>query len=147
MRRAAGDRAEQVEVTAGSGGEFLGGAAAITLGILALTGVIPHVILPVTAIVVGGTILLSAPAQPAVARLAPDRDRKMSRLTYDVVEGASGTMVLAGLGAVVLGILALVGVGPAYTLVEVALLAVGIALLAGGSALTARFARTLHQTM
>jgi hypothetical protein len=69
----------------------------------------------------------------------------MSRITRDAVEGASGGMVLAGLGAIVLGILALVGVGPVYTLVQVALLAVGIALLISGGALTARFARRLQQ--
>ena len=42
-------------------------------------------------------------------------------------------------------ILALVGVGPVYTLVQVALLTVGIALLLGGSALTAQFGRRLQQ--
>ena len=145
MRRVSGDRSEQIEVGGGAGSEFFGGAAAIVLGILALAGTIPLVLLPVAAIIVGGTILLGAPAQPEIARLAPDRDRRMSRITRDAVEGASGGMVLAGLGAIVLGILALVGVGPVYTLVQVALLAVGIALLIGGGALTARFARRLQQ--
>ncbi len=145
MRRAASDRAEQVEIGGGAGSEFLGGAGAIVLGILALAGVMPLVLLPVSMIVIGGTILLSAPAQPEIARLAPDRDRRMSRITREAVEGTSGAMVLAGLGAIVLGILALVGVGPVYTLVQVSLLAVGIAVLLGGSALTARFARQLQQ--
>lgn len=145
MRRAAGDRAEQIEIGGGAGSEFLGGAGAIVLGILALAGVMPGALLPVAMIVVGGTILLSAPAQPEIARLASDRDRAMSRITHEAVEGTSGAMVLAGLGAIVLGILALVGIGPVYTLVLVALLAVGGALLLGGSALTARFARQLHQ--
>lgn len=145
MRRASGDRSEQSEIGSGAGSEFLGGAAAIVLGILALAGTTPLVLLPVAAIVVGGTILLGAPAQPAIARLAPDRDRRMSRMTRDATEGASGGMVLAGLGAIVLGILALVGVGPVYTLVQVALLAVGVALLLGGSALTARFGQRLQQ--
>ena len=145
MRRAAGDRAEQTEIGGAGGGEFLGGAGAIVLGILALAGVMPAVLLSVAMIVVGGTILLGAPAQPEIARLAPDRDRRMSRITHEAVEGTSGGMVLAGLGAIVLGILALVGVGPAYTLVQVALLAVGVALLLGGSALTARFGRRLQQ--
>jgi hypothetical protein len=145
MRRAAQDRAEQIEIGGGAGSEFLGGASAIVLGILGLAGVMPHVLLPVAMIVVGGTILLGAPAQPEIARLAPDRDRRMSRITHEAVEGTSGGMVLAGLGAIVLGILALVGVGPVYTLVQVSLLAVGVALLLGGSALTARFGRRLQQ--
>ncbi|HEX8115363.1 MAG TPA: hypothetical protein VF516_46875, partial [Kofleriaceae bacterium] len=145
MRRAAGDRAEQVEIGGAAGSELLGGAGAIVLGILALAGVMPLVLLPVATIVIGGTILLGAPAQPEIARLAPDRDRRMSRITYEAVEGASGGMALAGLGAIVLGILALLRVGPVYTLVQVAMLVVGIALLVGGSALTARFARRLQQ--
>jgi hypothetical protein len=145
MRRVAGDRSEQVEIGGGVGSEMLGGAGAIVLGILALAGAMPLVLLPVAAIVVGGTIVLGAPAQPGLARLAPDRDRRMSRITYEAVEGASGGMALAGLGAIVLGILALLRVGPVYTLVQVALLAVGIAVLIGGSALAARFARRLQQ--
>jgi len=145
MRRAGGDHSEQAEIGGGVGSEMLGGAGAIVLGILALTGAMPLVLLPVAAIVVGGTIVLGAPAQPGIARLAPDRDQRTSRITYEAVEGASGGMALAGLGAIVLGILALLRIGPVYTLVQVALLAVGIALLIGGSALTARFARRLHQ--
>jgi hypothetical protein len=144
MHRAAADRAEQVEVASGVGSEFLGGAAAVVLGILALAGVMPFILLPVAAIVVGGTVLLGAPAQPPIARLARDPHRPGTRLTYEAVEGASGAMVLAGLGAIVLGILALVRVGPPFTLVQVGLLAVGGALLIGGSALTTRFARQLH---
>jgi hypothetical protein len=144
MRRAAADRSEQLEITGGVGSELLGGATAIALGILALTDVIPLVLLPVAAIVVGGTILLGAPAHPPIARLAPDRDRRMAQITHDAIAGASGAMVLAGLGAIVLGILALLRIGPVYTLVQVAMLAVGGALLVGGSALTARFARRLH---
>ncbi len=145
MRRAGEDRTERMEIGGGAGGEFLGGAAAIVLGILALAGVTPAVLLPVAMIVIGGTILLGAPAQPEIARLAPDRDPRMSRITHQAVEGTSGGMVLAGLGAIVLGILALVGVGPVYAMVQVALLAVGLALLLGGSALTARFGRRLQQ--
>ncbi|HEX3474602.1 MAG TPA: hypothetical protein VHT91_06145 [Kofleriaceae bacterium] len=143
--RSAEDRAERIEIGGGAGSEFLGGAGAIVLGILALAGVMPGVLLPVAMIVVGATILLGAPAQPEIARLAPDRDRRMSRITHEAVEGASGGMVLAGLGAIVLGILALIGVGPVSTLVQVSLLAVGVALLLSGSALTARFGRRLQQ--
>jgi hypothetical protein len=150
-RRAAGDRPEPrpepIDLGGSAGGEFLGGAAAIVLGILALAGALPGVLLPVAAIVVGGTILLGAPAQPDPAPVAPDapeRDRRMSRLTADAAERSSGGVVLAGLGAIVLGILALVGVGPVYILVEVALLAVGVALLVGGGAMIARFGRRLQ---
>jgi hypothetical protein len=135
MRRAAGDRdhterVERVETAGGVGSELLGGAAAIVLGILALAGAMPLVLLPVAAIVIGGTILLGAPAPPD---------------PHHAVEGTSGGMALAGLAATVLGILALIRVGPVYTLVEVALIAAGVAVVFGSSALTARFARRLQQ--
>lgn len=147
-RRAAGDRTEPrpepIDLGGSAGGEFLGGAAAIVLGILALAGALPGVLLPVAAIVVGGTILLGAPAQPDVAPIAPERDPRRSRLTADTAERSSGGVVLAGLAAIVLGILALVGVGPVLILVEVALLAVGVALLVGGGAMIARFGRRLQ---
>jgi hypothetical protein len=46
---------------------------------------------------------------------------------------------------VVLGILALIHVGPVLTLALVAMLAIGGALLLVGGALATRFARTLQQ--
>jgi len=145
IRRAVVDRSERLEVTGGIGSEILGGMCGIVLGILALAGAAPLVLLPVAAIVSGGAILLGAPAQPELARLAPDRDRRMNRITFEAVEASTGAMVLVGLGAVVLGILALIPVGPVLTLVMAAMLAVGGALLLTGGALTARFARHLRQ--
>lgn len=146
VRRAAASRGQQIEVIGGLGSEVFGGAAGIALGILALANVIPFVLLAVAAIVLGGSILLGAPAQPDLARLAPDENRRVGRMTYEAVEGASGAMALVGIGAAVLGILALIHVGPPLTLVLVAMLAIGGALFLGGSALTARFARRLQQT-
>jgi hypothetical protein len=147
MRQIAPSTADRVEMAGGLGSELLGGACGIVLGILGLANVEPVPLLAVAAIVFGGAIVLSAPAQPELARLAPDRDPKVGRLTYEAVEGSAGAMMLAGLGSIVLGILGLVGVGPALTLVLVAMLAVSCALLLSGTALTARFARRLQQSM
>lgn len=145
IRQAGTDRSERIEVGGGMGSEVFGGASGIVLGILALADVRPLVLLPVAAIVLGGAILLGAPAQPEIAKLAPDRDRRFGRLTYEAVEASTGAMVLVGLGAIVLGILALIDVGPVLTLVMVSMLAVGGALLVTGGALTTRFARRLQQ--
>ena len=147
MRQAAADGVERVELAGGIGSELFGGACGIALGILALANVMPLVLPAVAAIVFGGAILLGAPAQPELARVASDRDRKIGRITYQAVEASTGTMVLVGVAAIVLGILALVSGGPALTLVMVAMLGVGGALLLTGGALTARFARHLHQTV
>lgn len=145
MRRETAERTERIELTGGVGSEIFGGLAGIVLGILALAGVVPLVLMAVAAIVLGGAILLGAPAQQDLARLAPDRDQRIGRYTYEAVEASMGTMALVGCGAIVLGILALVRVGPALTLDMVAMLAVGGALLVTGSALTARFVRRLQQ--
>lgn len=145
IRQAATDRTERIELGGGIGSEVFGGAAGIVLGILALAEVRPLVLLPVAAIVLGGAILLGAPAQPDLARLAPDRNPRIGRLTYEAVEASTGAMVLVGLAAIVLGILAVIDVGPVVTLVTVSTLAIGGALLVTGSALTARFARRLQQ--
>jgi hypothetical protein len=139
------DRSERLEMGGGVGSELFGGACGIVLGILALANVMPFVLLAVATIVFGGAILLGAPAQPELARLAPDRDRRMGKFTYEAVEASTGAMTLAGVGAIVLGILALIHVGPTLILVMVSVLAVGGALLLTGGSLTARFARRLHQ--
>jgi hypothetical protein len=139
-----GDETERVELVGGMSSEVLGGAAAVALGIIALAGVLPIVLLPVAAIVVGASVLLAAPAQPEIAGFARDPDRRMDRVTYQGTQATSGTMVLAGAGAIVLGILALIHVGPALVLSVVAMLAVGGAVLLCGGVLTARFARQLR---
>jgi hypothetical protein len=128
------------QLTGGLGSEVFGGLAAIALGILALVGVLPTVLLPVAAIVLGSAILLGAPAEARRARLVVGSDRRGA----EAVEGISGAMALAGVGAIALGILALLRVGPQLTLVMVAMLAVGGALFLEGTALTARFARRMR---
>lgn len=145
MQRLEADRVTRIELGAGLGSEIFGGAGGIALGILALAGVMPFTLLSVAAIVFGGAIILGAPAQNDLARLAPDRDRRVGRLTFEAVEASMGAMVLAGISSIVLGILAVIQVGPALTLVMCSMLAVGGALFFGGSAMTARLVRRLQQ--
>ena len=89
--------------------------------------------------------MLGSPAQPELADIAVDRDARVGRHTYQAVEATSGAMALAGVGAVVMGILALINVAPPLMLGLVAMLVVGGALLLVGGALVTRFARMLHQ--
>ena len=145
VRRVAAGQGQRVEIAGGVGSEVLGGAAGIALGILALANIAPLVLMPVAAIVFGGAILLGSPAQSDLAGIAFDRDPRVGRHTLQAVEAGSGAMVLAGVGAVVMGVLALINVGPPLTLSLVAMLAVGGAMLLVGGALAARFGRTLHQ--
>lgn len=139
-----GSSVERTQVAGGLGSEVLGGCAGIALGILAIVGVLPIELLSIAAIVLGGSVLFAAPAEPPIARFASDYDRRVGRMTFQAVEATTGTMALAGVGAAVLGILALLRVGPPLTLSVVAMLALGGALLLSGGALTTRFARHLE---
>ncbi len=141
LRRLDGERYDRSELIGGIGTEVFGGAVGIVLGVLALANVRPFVLLPVAAIVFGGSLLLGGAAQPELEELVPERDPRYRRLTRDAIQASGGIMVMVGIAAAVLGILALLNVGPILTLSLVAMLCVGGALLVAGGALTARFAR------
>lgn len=132
---------DQTEVIGGIGTEVFGGAAGIVLGVLALANVMPFVLLPIAAIVFGGSLLLGGAAQPELVELVPERDARVRRMSRQIVEASGGVMVMVGIGSAVLGILALLAVGPILTLTLVAMLCIGASLLAAGGALTARYAR------
>ena len=141
IRRLEGDRYDRSELVGGIGTEVFGGAVGIVLGILALVGVNPFVLLPVAAIVFGASLLLGGAAQPELESLVPEHDPRYRRITRDAIQASGGVMVMVGIAAAVLGILALLSVGPILTLSLVAMLCVGGALLVAGGALTARFTR------
>jgi len=138
LRRIAPGHEHRAEV--GVGAEILGGAAAVALGILALANCQSFVLIPIASIVIGGSILLGARVQTNIAAL----EVQIGRFTFQAVEVTRSALVLAGAGAVVLGILALINVAPALCLSLVAMLTVAGALLLVGGTLTARFARILH---
>ena len=133
----------RTEVEGGMGAEMFAGLAGIVLGILALAHVVPLALLPIAAIVLGASVVFGGAAEPELGELVHERDRSREHVMRETVRGTSGAMVIAGLGAAVLGILALINVGPVITLSIVAMLAIGAALLLGGGALTARFASKL----
>jgi hypothetical protein len=129
------------ELFGGLGTELVGGGITLALGVLAIAGVIPYVLLPVAAIVVGATVLFGGATQPELAHLAPDYDPRASKMTRGAVVASGGVMVLAGIASAVLGILALLHVGPAVTLSLIAMLCIGVALFLAGGSLAARFVR------
>lgn len=126
------------EIGGGVSAEILGGAAGIALGILALLGIMPATLTPVAIIVFGGALLIGSAATARLNSLTTFRMSERARdVTRGAIEMASGTEVLVGIGAIVLGILALLGMAP-RTLVLVALLALGAAVLFSGSAVSSR---------
>jgi len=112
--------------------QALAGAAVVVLGILALLGTMPATLLAISLIVIGGGSLLSS---SAIARVNTVIARTTGR--SEMTSGAAGIDVIVGLGAIVLGILALAGFNPA-TLILVGTLSLGAGLLLSGSALAGR---------
>lgn len=128
------------EVGGGVSAEILGGAAGIALGVLALLNIMPATLTPVAIIVFGGALIIGSAATARLNSLSTWRMSERARdVTRGAIEMASGTEVLIGIGAVVLGILALLGMAP-RTLVLIALLALGATVLFSGSAISSRMA-------
>jgi hypothetical protein len=134
-------RTDQLEMGGGMTVELVAGVAAIALGILSLVGLVPAILMPALVITGGAALILSA---GAVQRLNDIRAeafgvsptaRAMARAA---VSSAAAGQVLAGLGAVALGILALVGVGDPAILTTVGLLVLGGAITLSGTALSGK---------
>lgn len=116
------------------------GAGYLLLGVLAVLDVHPMVLLPVAAIVLGRAQLAAGGAGTRLSQLRLDHPGLAAprrRIADDAASASAGGEVLVGLGAIKLGILALVSVEP-LVLTLVAFLAVGAAGLMGGSLLGLR---------
>ncbi len=147
LTRAAGGELGRTALLSSISAEFLGGVAGIALGILALVGVRPLILLASAAIVFGVALVLGSgiTARLDMMRGAwPDMSEGYQRAAYEAVRSAAGAQILVGLGSAVLGILALIGFDP-MTLTLVALLAVGAAILITGLALSGRMAIALRR--
>jgi hypothetical protein len=124
--------------------EILGGGAAIVLGILGLVGLYPMLLLPAAVIAVGGSLVLTAGAVERLNELrvqSAGLSEMAQKVAQAAVSGAVGMQVLAGIAAIVLGILALASESHAATLTLVGLLVLGSAVTISGTALAGRFMR------
>jgi hypothetical protein len=108
--------------------ETIGGLALIVLSILALAQIDPETLNAVATIVAAvALIVISAGLSAALNRAASGTPGIRTLGTNDMTSGLSGG-VLGGVVAIVLGILALIGIAPA-TLIAVALVVFGGAVL------------------
>jgi hypothetical protein len=144
VNRLEGTRPDRDELVEGVSTEVFGGVVGIVLGIIALVGIKPAIMLPVAAIVFGGSLLLGGAAQPDLVYLAPERNPRYARATFSAIQASGGIMVLVGVAAAVLGILGLLEVAPPVSFALVSMLSIGFSLLIAGGALTARFMRPLR---
>jgi hypothetical protein len=142
---------EQIEATSdanvsASGGGlstlFLVGVGGIVLGVLALLNVHAPMLTAISAIAFGGALAISSAAvwQLLTSRSVASRFRGRSSVVRvvasEVASGSAGVQAMAGLGALILGILAVCGIY-AQTLTLIALLVAGAAILLTGSTLSA----------
>ncbi|MGD8830119.1 MAG: hypothetical protein PVF57_05900 [Pseudomonadales bacterium] len=140
LQELARTRYETTLVGGGISTEVAAGVAGIALGILALVGIVPTVLVAVAAIVFGGGLIFGGSTEIEIERLLSQLgdDETGGKTVRVSVEAVSGADVLVGIGAATLGILALSGVEPVTVLVLVAQLAVAAALTLSGSALGAQ---------
>lgn len=120
--------------------EFVGGLAAAVLGLLALLGVASATLVAVSVIMLGAVAILSSRTRERMAALAIEASAASAHVKALAREASAGSMgagLLVGMGAITLGILALVTF-PATSLVLVATLALGVAVLLGTGARGAR---------
>jgi hypothetical protein len=138
MQETSNGSLDSVEFGAGMTSQVIGGMGVTTLGILALLGLSPGQLVSVAAIAAGGAVLLGSGTTSRLNTLkihhSGDSDEAKS-LAHAAVSSASGSEFLIGIGAIVLGILAVLNISP-MILSIIAILAVGFSVLMGGSALS-----------
>jgi hypothetical protein len=134
------------EFGSGVGVEYIAGIAGIALGILSLIGFAPQTLLPISVIAIGGAAFLGAGVDAGLnrARIYTSGEEFASqRAAEEATNAAAGTESLMGIGAVVLGILALVGVAPA-TLTIIGALSLGAGILMSGSTVGAKMVSSMR---
>jgi hypothetical protein len=136
-----------VEMGAGITAEAFAGIAGIVLGVLGLLGIVPAVLIPCAAIVLGAALVIGAGANVRVNDLVMTykQEHPIGRQeAHEAVFAATGLQALIGLGAITLGIIALAGILP-LTLSLVAMLIMGVVLLLSNATIAGRMLSVLHR--
>jgi hypothetical protein len=136
-----------IELGGGMTVEVLAGGSIVVLGILALVGFSPDVLLAAGVIAVGASLVLAASGLQRLNTLKVQA-AGMSELAQKVTEAAVAcaitAQVLCGGAAIVLGILALTVTAHATVLMLVGLLVLGATVALSGTALTGRLLRLFN---
>jgi hypothetical protein len=140
LKRSGNGKLETAELGGGLSTQTLAGGAVIVLGILSLLGIATWTLLPISALILGAGVLFGsgvASRLNAVKIETSEESERAQRIAHEMVSATAAGQVLVGLSAIVLGILALIGIAP-DVLTLVAMLAVGASILLTGSAVTGR---------
>jgi len=159
LSQAGGDMLGEMELGSGMTAEIMAGGAAMVLGVLALLQIEPEILLPALVIVGGAGLIFAAGAMSRLNNIklaAKEQAGTAQHLLHAATAGAAGSQILAGIGAIVLGIIALASstggtyavasaAGAWVTLSLVGLLVLGAAIMMSGGSLTSRFVQILNR--
>ncbi|MEN6449423.1 MAG: hypothetical protein ABFC96_02945 [Thermoguttaceae bacterium] len=137
------------QLASGIAAQFVGGVAAVVLGILALSGVLPWTMIQVSVLALGAALLIGSDLTARMnflENVGEEGHAMRASVGRRAALVAAGVQAILGVAAVVLAILALVNVVPVL-LTELGMLAVGVAALISGSAITRRMMTMSHHTM
>ena len=124
---------EELEIAGGSLSEGIAAIGAVVVGILALIGILPTILIPIAAISVGAAFFLEG---GTIVRQISKFVSESSSVRMNTFSGGITAELLAGMSGIALGILALLQIVPIVLLPIVAIVC-GLALIVGGS-ITAR---------
>ena len=124
---------EELEIAGGSIGEGIAAIGAVALGILALIGIFPQILIPIAAIAIGTAFFLEG---GTIVRQITKFVSESRNIRSDTFSGGITAELLAGVVGITLGILALLRIVPIILLPVVAVVC-GAALIVGGT-MTAR---------
>jgi hypothetical protein len=150
LSRLSGGTFGTIELGTGTTTEFVIGGAAVTLGILSLVNIHPHILLPAAVIAIGAALVLTSGATTRLNELkleAAKAGEVAHNMARSAVSSAAGAQMLAGLATIVLGIIALVMAIDVMTMTMtlVGLLVGSAALTLSASALSGKMLGALHQ--
>jgi hypothetical protein len=118
------------EAAGGSFLEAIAGVGAVVLAILGLAGVFPVTLASIATIALGAALMLEGGS--IASRLYASMSREQADVPSDLI-GGLGAESVAGIAALALGVLALIGVDT-FVLLQIAMIVIGAGLLFGSSA-------------
>jgi hypothetical protein len=142
LRPASAELVPREATTGEIGVEALAGLGGIVLGILALAHIDAPALLPISALVLGTGLLFAVHPLTEVTNenVYYDRSDTKQEVIHGAATAASGAHALAGLAAIVLGIIGLVTNTPSLAYSLVAFLVLGATVLLGSAAVGGKLA-------
>jgi hypothetical protein len=118
----------------------------VALGILALLGILPAVLIPVGVIAIGACGILSSGEMDRLGHYSPiemtQEEQAAGKVVYSAAPASAGLELIAGIATVILGILALLGIHPAIMMLT-GLLVMSAGMFLSSAAITGRMAKFL----